>query len=113
MAAGVYGDYIRQIRVERGLSQEMLARALGLSPQYVSEVERGGRGPFNETIADRLFEGLKLTENEREEYLLLEEKANNRTILPAGVKAYIEENPYIIGELYKAMEWGYTIKATM
>ena len=111
MAAGVYGEYVKQIRISRGLSQGSLAKALGLSSQYVSEVERGGRRPFNDEISDRLFDILKLSEGERTVYWELTEKANNRTPLPADIKVFIEENPYIIGELYKAMEWGYSIKA--
>lgn len=41
-----FGDLIRRIRIERGLSQRDVAKALGVSHVYLSEVERGTRAPL-------------------------------------------------------------------
>ncbi|MFZ5898665.1 MAG: helix-turn-helix domain-containing protein [Bacillota bacterium] len=35
------GTMVRQARLARGLSQTRLARAVGLTPQYISDIERG------------------------------------------------------------------------
>src|SRR5689334_23538820 len=36
-----FGDLVRQLRAEAGLTQEELAEAAGLSPRGVSDLERG------------------------------------------------------------------------
>jgi transcriptional regulator with XRE-family HTH domain len=39
-----YGQAIRQIRRQRGLTQKAMAEALGVSPAYLSALENGKRG---------------------------------------------------------------------
>lgn len=40
-----FGRALRELRVERGLSQEGFARLCGLDRTYVSGIERGERNP--------------------------------------------------------------------
>jgi transcriptional regulator with XRE-family HTH domain len=44
------GERVRGFRRARGLTQEALARSLGLSVAYVSLIERGGRNPPVTTV---------------------------------------------------------------
>ena len=44
------GERVRGLRRTRGLTQEALARSLGLSVAYVSLIERGGRNPPVTTV---------------------------------------------------------------
>ncbi|HMJ02307.1 MAG TPA: helix-turn-helix transcriptional regulator [Conexibacter sp.] len=46
----VFGRVLRRIRRERDLSQEALARAAGLAPNHVSELERAKRDPRLTTL---------------------------------------------------------------
>jgi transcriptional regulator with XRE-family HTH domain len=39
-----FGDAVRKIRKERGLTQKAMARALGVSPAYLSALENGKKG---------------------------------------------------------------------
>jgi transcriptional regulator with XRE-family HTH domain len=57
------GLAVRQLREERGLSQEQLARASGLHPTYISGIERGLRNPTWQSIG-RLCRalGVKISE---------------------------------------------------
>lgn len=43
--AQTFGTNVRQLRQDRGLSQEALADAVGLAPTYVGQIERGRRNP--------------------------------------------------------------------
>ena len=44
-----FGERVREIRTERGLSITALADHLGVTKVYVSDVERGRRAPFSLT----------------------------------------------------------------
>lgn len=44
------GERVREQRRSRGMTQETLAEALGLSVAYVSLIERGGRNPPYTTV---------------------------------------------------------------
>ncbi|MCM1285408.1 MAG: helix-turn-helix domain-containing protein [Acetobacter sp.] len=44
------GDYLKRLRIERGLSQEKLSEALGLSRQSISKWEQGNSSPEIDNI---------------------------------------------------------------
>lgn len=52
-----FGRRVRELRLERGWSQEELAHRSGLHPTYVGGVERGERNPAVVSIM-KLAEGL-------------------------------------------------------
>ena len=65
-----FGARVRELRVGRGMSQEALAFAAGISPPYVSDVENGKRSPgldilvglaraLGVTLSD-LFDGIEV-----------------------------------------------------
>lgn len=52
------GRFLADLRVERGLTQDELGRALGISRRYVYEIESGRPSLYT----DRLFELLRTLE---------------------------------------------------
>ncbi|HZS21804.1 MAG TPA: helix-turn-helix transcriptional regulator [Pseudonocardiaceae bacterium] len=59
----VFGIVVRQLRKERGLSQERLAAAAGIDRAYMGGLERGQRNPSLTTI-DRIAVALDLSISE-------------------------------------------------
>lgn len=48
---GVYfGQQVKRLRVERGLSQAQLADAAGTSEEWIRRIERGARSPSFDTL---------------------------------------------------------------
>jgi DNA-binding XRE family transcriptional regulator len=47
----VLGGHLRQLRLDRGETLAETARRAGVSPQYLSEIERGVKEPSSEMIA--------------------------------------------------------------
>ena len=51
------GRAVKEIRVQRGLTQEEVSATSGLHPTYISDIERGARNPSWEAMT-RLAEGI-------------------------------------------------------
>lgn len=49
-----YGELVRLYRLKRGKSLRAVAAEIGLSPVYLSEVERGAKAAFNGAITSIL-----------------------------------------------------------
>ncbi|MCU6734881.1 helix-turn-helix domain-containing protein [Diplocloster agilis] len=52
MTSKTVGANIQRIRLERGLTQEKLAEAIGISPTYMSTIETGRRYPSLKILVD-------------------------------------------------------------
>ena len=57
-----FAGLLRQLRAEAGLTQEELARATGLSPRSVSDLERGINRTAHKNTAERMAGALGLAE---------------------------------------------------
>lgn len=55
--AAAFGQRVKEIRKEKGMTQEQLAEAAGFHPTFISNIERGYRVPSLPT-AVRISEGL-------------------------------------------------------
>ncbi len=63
--AGTFGGLLRQLRVAAGLTQEQLAKAAGLSPRSISDLERGINLTARRETVRLLADVLNLTGPER------------------------------------------------
>lgn len=61
MADNCYGTYLRALREAKGKTLRETARALPVSPQFLSDVELGNVGPFNLQFTGVLVGFLGLT----------------------------------------------------
>ncbi|MFJ5151452.1 helix-turn-helix domain-containing protein [Streptomyces sp. NPDC088353] len=59
----VDGEAIRDERMEAGLTQEELARQVGISRRYVSHLEKGSRRHMKPKTYRRLREALNVTDS--------------------------------------------------
>ena len=76
-----YAELLRQLRAERGLTQEELAAAAGISPRTVSDLERGINQTPRRATAELLADALDLTGDEREQFMAA---ARRRPAAPTG-----------------------------
>ena len=63
-----YGEKIRKLREQFGLSQSELAKKLGVHKQMISDVERGKQKRFNPEIEKKLLELFHLPKGWLEEH---------------------------------------------
>ena len=99
MITTTYGSYLRQLRTNRGLTINKLSRMIGLSGQYISEVERGGRKCLTIEKTERLINELVLTKEETDILYSLFDREKNRKPLPQNLITFLEINPDVIGEI--------------
>lgn len=111
----VFGEYVEALRLSREKSLRETAKAIGVSPQFYSEVEKG-RG--NALVRERLIslrDFLVLTEDEADE--LFERAADARSdtsdkqrdgdvIVPQDCADYVANNPYVVEALRLSKETG-------
>ena len=62
-----FGAFLRERREELGLSVRELAKNLGISAVYLSDIERGNRNaPSNDDLLNKLMKYLDIPESEKE-----------------------------------------------
>lgn len=62
-----FGEYIKQLRISRGLQQNQIALAVGISPCYYSAIESGSKPPPSRNVFNNIVDELKLAQKEVEE----------------------------------------------
>jgi transcriptional regulator with XRE-family HTH domain len=64
-----FGALFQRWRERAGLSQNALARRMGVNPAYVNRLEHGGRGAGNRELVDAAADALALSPSERDTLL--------------------------------------------
>ena len=64
-----FAGLFRRWRERAGLSQNALARRMGVNPAYVNRLEHGGRGAGNRELVDAAADALGLSADERDALL--------------------------------------------
>ncbi len=76
-----FGQAMRRLRAERGVSQKEMARALGVSPAYLSSLERGHRGRPGWQFTQRVIGYFNVIWDEAEELEALAELSDPRVLI--------------------------------
>lgn len=98
-----FGAFVRQKRMEQGLSLRGLAARLGLSPVYMSNIETDRKPAPTKEHLDKLSEELHLSKEDRE--LLLDLAARpERLKVSADLPDYIMERDIVRAALRTAKE---------
>ena len=96
-----FGEYIESIRKSKRKSLRQTAIAIGVSPQYYSEVEKTRRTPLNAKRLEMLRDYLEMS---TEEYEIMSTKAAeslkriNKQV-PQDFADYIVERDYVMAAL--------------
>jgi DNA-binding XRE family transcriptional regulator len=93
-----YAELLRQLRAERGLTQEELASAAGISPRTISDLERGINQTPRKATAKLLADALRLPESGREQFMTAARRRPVPTppvVLAAGGGAGVDAGPAV------------------
>lgn len=86
-----FGDLLRQLRQEVGLTMGALAREVGISTSYVSDVERNLRAPFSAGKLEDVIDLLRMhgasEEKTRDLFVLATEARSQIKIPVSGLSA--------------------------
>ncbi len=87
----LFGEWLRDLRVRRGMGQAELARRCALAASYLSAVERSRRPPPMDNTIERIADGLALEGDEREAVLALARQARQRWSIDKSSEKPVEE----------------------
>ena len=83
-----FGAKIRELRVQRGVTQQTMARSLGVSSAYLSALEHGRRGRPSWAMLQRIIGYLNVIWDDAEELERLAELSHPRiAVETAGLSA--------------------------
>lgn len=85
-----FGDYLKEKRKERHFTVKILARLIGKSGSYVSQLESGLRSAPKNASLERIAEALVLNDSEKNELCDLAEKS--RKALSDDLTEYINSH---------------------
>lgn len=79
-----FGEKLRELRAERGVSQKDMARAIGVSAAYLSALEHGRRGQPTWDKLQRIIQYFNIIWDEAEELQRLAMISHPRVIIDTG-----------------------------
>lgn len=88
-----FGDYIIKKRREKDLSARQLALAIGISPVYMCDIEKGRKFALSDELLDKIRRVLFLSEDEASQMYDLAAIARNT--VSADLPEYIMDNKIV------------------
>lgn len=103
-----FGRYLETLRKNKGKSLRETAKAIKVSPQYYSEVEKGRSSTFTSERLKLLARFLLLNNEESHALydMAAESRSSNDIVTPQDCADYMIGNSYVIEALRLSMETG-------
>ncbi|RFC64521.1 XRE family transcriptional regulator [Fulvimarina endophytica] len=79
-----FGEHLRALRRERGMTQAQMAEAIGVSSAYLSALEHGRRGKPTFDLVNRIIGCLGVIWDEAEELQTLAERSHPKITIDTG-----------------------------
>ncbi len=95
-----FGEYLKHKREEKQISLREVARTLGVSAPFLSDVENNRRGPLTEERLADLANVLNL--NEKEQAEMYDIVGKQKGLLAPDLNPYVTERPYVNAALRAA-----------
>ena len=95
-----FGEYLKHKREEKQISLREMARTLGVSAPFLSDVENNRRGPLTEERLADLAKVLNL--NEKEKAKMYDIVGKQKGLLAPDLNPYVTERPYVNAALRTA-----------
>ena len=95
-----FGEYLKHKREEKQISLREVARTLGVSAPFLSDVENNRRGPLTEERLADLAKVLHLNEKEKAE--MYDIVGKQKGLLAPDLNPYVTERPYVNAALRTA-----------
>ena len=95
-----FGEYLKHKREEKQISLREVARTLGVSAPFLSDVENNRRGPLTEERLADLVKVLNL--NEKEQAEMYDIVGKQKGLLAPDLNPYVTERPYVNAALRAA-----------
>jgi transcriptional regulator with XRE-family HTH domain len=95
-----FGEYLKHKREEKQISLRELARALGVSAPFLSDVENNRRAPLTEDRLADLAGVLQLSEEEKAE--MYDIVGHQKGRLPPDLNVYVNTRPFVNAALRTA-----------
>ena len=89
-----FGKYLEQLRRSREKTLRETGKAIGVSPQFYSEVEKGRRNVLTKERMEKLADYLVLNEEERHTLYDKAKDANNAA-LPMDCEDYAADHAFV------------------
>lgn len=97
-----FGEYLKQKRMEKGITLRNFADLVGIAPSYMSDIEKSKRNAPTEDILNKMIEALDLNDDERNNMLDL--AATSKDLLAKDITEYVSDNPNVRVALRKAKD---------
>jgi transcriptional regulator with XRE-family HTH domain len=100
-----FGQRLRSLRAERGLTLKQMAADLGVSPAYLSALEHGHRGRPNRRFVHRVCQALNIIWDDAEELQRLADLSHPRvTVDTSGLSPEATELANRLAEQIHALD---------